>query len=429
MTERSLKVLSNGQHMGTLTDTDGVWSFGYAPEWLSFKQRFELAPAFPLNETVVVDGSSQRPVQWFFDNLLPEEAMRTALAKEAKLESEDSWGLLAYYGRESAGSLTLLPPSEHDDSGGRRALPYDALEARIQAMPYAPITADAPKRMSAAGAQQKLLVILDTEHDNQLFEPEGNEPSTHILKPDMRHTGYPHSAVNEFYTMRLAREVGLPVPNTYLLRVPSACYVVERFDRNFKTSPVQRIHTLDALQLLTRDRTFKYHSANAESLSACIERQSVKALSRAAIYRWAVFNVLVGNGDNHLKNVSFFSLPSGYALAPFYDLLSTVAYHTPENYGWSQWPNVELAMRIGKATHFADVTREELVTFGEVLSLNEKQATAMLDDVIAKVQEQAEPLRASIERDYNLSGGEARLLRTVVNMPIKEMTIRLGAKQ
>ena len=64
MTERSLTVLSNGQHMGTLTDTDGVWSFGYAPEWLSFKQRFELAPAFPLNENVVVDGSSQRPVQW-----------------------------------------------------------------------------------------------------------------------------------------------------------------------------------------------------------------------------------------------------------------------------------------------------------------------------------------------------------------------------
>ncbi|MGC7527324.1 HipA domain-containing protein, partial [Pandoraea pneumonica] len=87
------------------------------------------------------------------------------------LKSEDSWGLLAYYGRESAGSLTLLPPSESDDTGGRRALSYDALEARIQAMPYAPITADAPKRMSAAGAQQKLLVILDTEHDNQLFEP------------------------------------------------------------------------------------------------------------------------------------------------------------------------------------------------------------------------------------------------------------------
>ncbi|AJC22036.1 HipA domain-containing protein [Pandoraea pulmonicola] len=403
MTERSLKVLSNGQHMGSLTETDGVWSFGYAPEWLSFDQRFELAPAFPLNEKVVIDGSSQRPVQWFFDNLLPEEAMRIALAKEAKLESEDSWGLLAYYGRESAGSLTLLPPGEGDDAGGRRALPYDVLEARIQAMPSAPITADAPKRMSAAGAQQKLLVILDAEHDNQLFEPEGNEPSTHILKPDMRHTGYPHSAVNEFYTMRLARAVGLPVPNTYLLRVPSACYVVERFDRNLKKSPVQRIHTLDALQLLSRDRTFKYHSANAESLSACIEHQTARALSRNAIYRWAVFNVLVGNGDNHLKNVSFFSQPGGYGLAPFYDLLSTVAYHTPENYGWSQWPNVELAMRIGTATHF--------------------------DDVIVKVREQAEPLRAAIERAHNLSGGEARLLRMIVNMPIKEMTIRLGGGQ
>jgi hypothetical protein len=39
------------------------------------------------------------------DNLLPEEAMRTVLAKEAQLSAEDAFGLLGYFGAESAGSL------------------------------------------------------------------------------------------------------------------------------------------------------------------------------------------------------------------------------------------------------------------------------------------------------------------------------------
>ena len=53
-------------------------------------------------------------MQWFFDNLLPEEEMRSALAREAKVDASDAWGLLAYYGRESAGALTLLAEGEQE---------------------------------------------------------------------------------------------------------------------------------------------------------------------------------------------------------------------------------------------------------------------------------------------------------------------------
>lgn len=193
MSTRNLIAYANGNRVGVLTDENGIWSFQYDRRWASSGDAFSLSPALPVQTTErVVDGSSERPVQWFFDNLLPEERMRDVLAREAKLDASDAWGLLAYYGRESAGALTLLSEGEHESPGGRLPLPFGELEARIRAMPRHALTAHAPKRMSAAGAQQKLLVILTGQAPQYaLFEPEGAEPSMHLLKPDARVYDYP----------------------------------------------------------------------------------------------------------------------------------------------------------------------------------------------------------------------------------------------
>jgi serine/threonine-protein kinase HipA len=194
MTIRTLNASANGRRVGTITDENGVWSFTYDANWLSADNAFPLSPALPLSAERVIDGSTLRPVQWLFDNLLPEEGMRTALAREAKVDASDAWGLLAHFGRESAGALTLLPDGEHESAGGRVPLSLDQLEARIQAMPQHALTATSPKRMSAAGAQQKLLLVLEGHHPEYLlFEPEGTEPSMHLLKharhglPALRH--------------------------------------------------------------------------------------------------------------------------------------------------------------------------------------------------------------------------------------------------
>ena len=47
-------------------------------------------------------------MQWHFDNLLPEETLRVVLAKDAKIEGEDAFGLLAYFDAESVGSSTTV---------------------------------------------------------------------------------------------------------------------------------------------------------------------------------------------------------------------------------------------------------------------------------------------------------------------------------
>ena len=124
MNGRSLRASINQTEVGTLQEADGLWLFQYARAWLDNPLGFALSPHLPLAAEPLLDGASQRPVQWYFDNLLPEEGQRVLLAGDAELEAADAFGLLAWYGAESAGSLTLLPPDAERDpisesSGGR----------------------------------------------------------------------------------------------------------------------------------------------------------------------------------------------------------------------------------------------------------------------------------------------------------------------
>ena len=428
MAARTLVAYANGRRVGSVSDDHGIWSLTYDPSWLDRDDAFALSPAFPLRAQPFVDASSQRPVQWFFDNLLPEEEMRIALAREARVEASDAWGLLAYYGRESAGALTLLAEGEHEAPGALQPLSYANLEARIQAMPQHALTATAPKRMSAAGAQQKLLLTLRGDApDYALFEPMGSEPSMHLLKPDMRSTGYPHSAINEFFCMRLARAMGVRVPPTYFMRVPSACYVIERFDRDTATEPAQRLHTVDAMQLLNYDRSFKYQNATAQVLSDAIEKTSTRAMARLDLFRWAVFNVLIGNADSHLKNLSFFVNPRGYMLAPFYDLVSTVVYHTPtyQPQQRDRWPRCDLTMPVGDATQFADMSRQNMLAFGEALRLAPKGSERLLDEMLAVLDARVAETRRAVDEIARPNAGEVRLLDSIVAMPLAEMSAAL----
>ncbi|RZT29045.1 HipA N-terminal domain-containing protein [Cupriavidus agavae] len=82
MTERALIASIDGKVVGTLRADHDIWSFEYDARWLADPKGFPLSPALPLDDPIV-DGSAHRPVQWFFDNLLPEEAQRTLMARDA----------------------------------------------------------------------------------------------------------------------------------------------------------------------------------------------------------------------------------------------------------------------------------------------------------------------------------------------------------
>ena len=334
-----------------MQEVAGLWSFQYAAGWLSNPQGFALSPHLPLTAESLLDGASKRPVQWYFDNLLPEEGQRVLLAGDAKLDAADAFGLLAWYGAESAGSVTLLPPDAMPQTPEPlRPLPDDALETRIRQLPKAPLTHAAIKRMSLAGAQHKLAVVLQ---NSALFEPAGATPSTHILKPDHPDEDYPHSVINEWFVMRLAKRLGLDVPNVHRRYVPSPVYLIDRFDR-FDRIPEgqgwQRRHVIDACQLLGLDRSFKYSQGSMENLAALANACRSTAVARSRLFGWLVFNVLIGNGDAHLKNLSFLVSHEGVQLAPIYDLLSVATYDTLafDKKGWPQQTQLYSRRRVPK---------------------------------------------------------------------------------
>ncbi len=431
---RTLTVFLNDKPVGTLSEGEDLWSFAYNAQWVQAPDGFDLAPSLPRQERSHQDGGSSRPVQWYFDNLLPEETLRETVTKEAGIKGDDAFALLEYLGAESAGSLVLLPPSEKASTrNGLQALSDAELSQRIRNLPRASLGSGAPKRMSVAGAQHKLLVVY---RDNALFEPVGEEPSTHILKPNHTSGDYPSSVINEYLILRLADKLGLQAPPVYRKYVPEPVYLIARFDRHVDDAGrTQRRHIIDACQLLNKPRGFKNKSANLQTLSECVEKCRNRASARLRLYRWLMFNVLIGNDDNHLKNISFMVGAEGIDLSPHYDMLSTSVYRTvafAEHR--ATWPEVEMMIPLPGASRFSQVTRESLLRAGEELGLplrtSERELQRMLEalplalaGLVQEIENQNEGYPAAVRV---FLGAELRVVRAIQHIVVPYMLQRLA---
>jgi serine/threonine-protein kinase HipA len=448
---RKLEARINDDLVGVLREADDLWQFEYDIAWQSNPKGFDLSPALPRTQKLHVDGATHRPVQWYFDNLLPEEAMRTVLAKEAEIDAEDAFGLLAFYGSESAGSLVLNNPTTPVTLvHGLKPLTLADLNRRILNLPRVSLTHDAPKRMSLAGAQHKLLVVF---RRGELFEPLPGTPSVHILKPNHQGTEYPASVMNEFFVMRLAQAVGLDVPSVYRQYAPEPVYIVERFDRmppagmklnQADPDVIRRRHVIDTCQLLNKSRNFKYTGANLAALNEAIALCRAPAAARMHLFRWVLFNVLIGNGDNHLKNISFLVSEEGISVAPAYDLLSTAVYDTKTIAttvdATARWPDTQLSLTIGTATRFADIRRHHLLDAGQTLGLAkatvEREIERMLKSLPAKADILSEAVESGFEKEGTHSpdietarqhfAGELRVLRAIRKIVVAEMCRQLA---
>lgn len=437
MAERTLVATIDERRVGTLHAERDLWSFRYDPAWLEDPVCFALSPALPLQSGAIEDGGSSRPVQWYFDNLLPEEGQRALLARAAGLPDEaDAFALLVHYGAESAGSLTLLPPDAPQAGTGLRELTDAELESRIEHLPAVPLGQHAPKRMSLAGAQQKLAVVY---RDGRFFEPEGRTASTHILKPDHPDPVYAHSVANEWFTMSLATMLGLPVPSVTRRHVPSPVFVVERFDRRpGPASEWERLHAIDACQLLNISRTFKYSEGSVSRLAELARLCRVPAVARNRLYAWLVFNVLVGNTDAHLKNLSFLVTPQGIELAPFYDLVGVAVYGT-QAFERTEWTDATFfSWPIQGEKTYAGLTRALLLEAGRELGLNMATARRRLDrqlqlmpEYAGRLLDQAEQENEALLRELPAAGrhsaGDMRCLRalryTVIQDTVKRVSL------
>jgi serine/threonine-protein kinase HipA len=426
---RELVASIEGRDVGVLRERGNLWSFEYVDAWIHAADGYDLAPSLPRAPREIVDGGSARPVQWFFDNLLPEEGAREALSRDAGIPGADAFGLLAHYGRESAGALTLLPRGESQPAPDYLPIDDGELHRRIRDRPRRMLAASAPKKMSNAGAQDKLAVAI---RGGRLFHPVGSAASTHLLKPDLvDRENWPDTVANEYYVMRLAASLGLVVPAVDIRFVPDPVYLIERFDRTSTHAGARRTHAIDACQLLGVDRLFKYEIATVATLVRCIEACADRARSRRQLLDWALFNVLVGNADAHLKNISFHVDATGIRIAPFYDLLSTECHHaTPGN--TPRWPQCPLTMPIGSARTFADVGRAEFLEFADALGVTAAAAKRAIDAMTGRIEPEADRLYEEfLAREIPDAAGRAgqlKTLRSIRRIVIQEMSAKFRVR-
>jgi len=434
MTQRALRAYIDNRLIGQLRDVNGTWTFEYDADWIGTEDSYPISPALPFSQEPLVDSSSKRSVQWYFDNLLPEESARDLLAKEAKIDVADAFGLLAYYGAESAGSLTLVAAAPEPATGAALPLSDAQLQARIEALPRVSLAARAVKRMSLAGAQHKLAVIYSND---EILEPAGQTPSTHILKPDHKDPDYPHTVINEYFTMRLCQSLRINAPKVARRYVPAPVYLVERFDRMAASTPsgVSRLHVIDACQALDLDRQFKYAQGSIERLATLADICNSQAAARLRIYSWLVFNTLTGNADAHLKNLSFLVTRRGIEFSPCYDLVSVGVYDS-RAYDKAIWPATRLAWPLGGKTSFNELTRGVLLEAGRNLGLSEEVAARILSAQVDRIERNARSILAEIETENAAMlitrpelaatfSGELRCLRAIVEVVVKEMVARL----
>jgi len=433
---RQLNVTLNEELVGVLSEDNNIWVFTYDPEWAASLSGFDLSPALSRSRLQHVDGSTVRSVQWYFDNLLPEEELRSTLAKENKFDGSDAFSLLEYFGAESAGSLVLLPPGQQEPPISQtQELPDEVLCQRIKNLPHATLAKNAPKRMSLAGAQHKLLVVYT---EGKLVEPVGRTPSTHILKPNHQSADYPASVMNEYFTMRLASKLGLNVPRVYRHYTPEPVYIIQRFDRYTDPSgQTQRHHIIDTCQLLDKDRLFKYKDASIATLKAVISRCRNRVLATSRLYQWLVFNVLIGNEDNHLKNLSFTVSQQGIDLSPFYDIVSTGVYHTRAIANErADWDKVDMVIALGDVKSFSDVTRAAILQAGADLGLRPAACVRELDRQISKLPTAVAQIEAEIVKENavlnletaNFLASEIRLIGVIKHIIVPEMINKASAR-
>ncbi|MGM0631310.1 MAG: HipA domain-containing protein, partial [Pseudomonadota bacterium] len=150
----------------------------------------------------------------------------------------------------------------------------------------------------------------------------------------------PCIAVNEFFTMTLAKLSGLNVPEVDFRRYgETPTLVVDRFDRHFDAEHqrVRRRHVIDGCQAVNLPPSYKYERQFGDTGDGIYIRDGVSfpklfsvrtnnALAyHTELVKWMTFNLLNANYDAHGKNISYFVGKNGLELAPFYDLVNVEA--------------------------------------------------------------------------------------------------------
>lgn len=249
-------------------------------------------------------------------------------------------------------------------------------------------------QFSLAGAQAKT-ALRHTESGWCL--PEGENASTHILKPAM--PGLADQAINEHYCLELARELGLIAAQSELLTFDAIqVLAISRFDRRGG----HRLHQEDFCQALGIHPDRKYQSDGGPGIIDMMQLLDSQSGNPAAdqrqLFQAIIFNLIIAGTDAHAKNFGLVYPPTGGkpCLAPLYDLNSMHPYATSRR-------ELRSSLRIGRHYRIGDIQRRHLIKPIEGSRLTEDEGHAAITDLL----EHAPACAARLTERFNDEGIES----------------------
>ena len=314
-------------------------------------------------------------------NLLPEGALREFIAQLLKVSSENEFSILSFLGRDLPGAL-VAEPMEPDEvpgtvlriNGGAQATKFDqALIARSAR----------DNRFSLAGVQMKFSM---KEKEGRYNLSLGDQLGDWIIKtPSTQHQDVP---LNEFTAMTLASLVGIDIPEIKLVEMShldnlppinlpdeTLAFAIKRFDRRDNL----RVHMEDFAQVLVKYPHEKYNSASYEQIGKILFEFSGNGLADTQQFaRRLLVNILLANGDAHLKNWSLlYADQITPRLSPAYDILATHVYIQGEK---------QFALNLGKTKDWYGVTLQNFQYWAEKSGIPWRAIKPHLDDVMTKAK-------------------------------------------
>lgn len=172
-------------------------------------------------------------------------------------------------------------------------------------------------KMSIQGVQPKLSARLSTAESSFIIVDTGGN---YILKPQNNY--YPQLPENENLTMKLAEIIGLEVPLNGMVysKDGKLTYFIKRFDRYGKN---KKYSLEDFAQLSGNSRDTKYDYSMEKLKDILSKYCTFPLIEFSKLFRLTLFNFLVGNEDQHLKNYSLITKDNKVELSPVYDLINT----------------------------------------------------------------------------------------------------------
>ena len=369
-----LLVQLHGETIGTLTRVPGDRTlFAFGDAYVDDADRGTLSLSFKdaFGDLITAHRPTRTRLLPFFSNMLPEGRLRDYLAAKARVNPQREFFLLGVLGQDLPGAVTVVP------SEGERwppAGPRDVLDDQ-----KAEEGSESAMRFSLAGVQLKFSALMQTT--GGLTIPARGVGGTWIVK--LPSGVYERVPENEMSMMTLARLVGIDVPELRLVDVQDVAglprevetmrgqaLAVERFDR---TDSGELVHVEDLAQVFGVYPEQKYDRASYRNIAGVLAAEGTDA-DVAEFIRRLVFVTLIGNADMHLKNWSLiYPDRRRAALAPAYDLVSTIQYLPDDN----------AALKYSRTKRMDQLTEDEFSSLAAKARLPQKLVLDTVEETVS----------------------------------------------